>query len=537
MKNKIRKKKGATTIIVMLIIMAISASTATLVFGGMGNKSKEAGNKVSNILEGEEVIPPAGGGEEVIIPEVPVEEELIIPASATNVDPALEGYVFSTSSKTITKYTGTNKDVVIPKSFLVNGTTYEVTQIATIAFKDAGLTSVVIPSNILTIGSNAFSGNVFTGKVILDSNLTTGANAFSASNIGNNLAITSNVTKIPDSTFINANITKLSVPNTVISLGNYSFKTNNITEVNLPSSVTTMGVGVFEGNLITEFITPEKLVNIPSNFMKNSGLRKLIITENVKTIGNSAFAGNPLDIQVILNANLTSAGGFAESSPFYGAAIGANLLITDNVTTIPAYLFMSSGITSFNLPNSVVSIGNYAFSTNKLTEAPISQYVTTWGTGVYHINNIQEFTVPSYMTTIPAYFLSSNKLKTLIIPSHVTTIGLQAFYQNIFIDGVTINSNLSGMSSTGTGLVGLSSSTIYSLKFGSNVTRIPGGMFTGTNFNGIILNIPSGIVDIGTKAFSAAKGLTSVVFDNAVGNVLIRSDSFVNCTATKIYLK
>jgi len=74
---------------------------------------------------------------------------------------------------TITGYVGTEKNLTIPAS--VNGKPIDA--IGNEAFKNKGLTSVIIPDSIISIGNNAFSGNKLTSITIPNSVTSIGINA------------------------------------------------------------------------------------------------------------------------------------------------------------------------------------------------------------------------------------------------------------------------------------------------------------------------------------------------------------------------
>ena len=84
---------------------------------------------------------------------------------------------FTFSNGTITGYTGTDTDVVIPCK--INNT--DVTEIGSGAFWDDELTSVIIPDTVLTIKDGAFVNNKLTSYEIPDSVITVSGGAFNNS--------------------------------------------------------------------------------------------------------------------------------------------------------------------------------------------------------------------------------------------------------------------------------------------------------------------------------------------------------------------
>lgn len=141
---------------------------------------------------------------------------------------------------TITSYTGTAKDVVIPAIYQGK----PVTAIAASAFASKGLTSVVIPDSVTTIGDTAFTGNSL-ATVKLSSNLKTiGARAFTTNKL-TTIDIPKSVTDISIGAFSRNPLTSVTIPSGVKTIGNGAFLNNVLTKVTIPASVTSIGTSAF----------------------------------------------------------------------------------------------------------------------------------------------------------------------------------------------------------------------------------------------------------------------------------------------------
>jgi hypothetical protein len=118
----------------------------------------------------------------------------------------------SDGSVTITKYTGWDKDIVIPEK--IGGQT--VTAIGEAAFKNADLTSVTIPDSVKIIRESAFEGNKL-AKLIFGKG----------------------VTYIEKKAFANNKLVSVAVPDGVVVAGRYedgyesAFEKNPLTKVTL----------------------------------------------------------------------------------------------------------------------------------------------------------------------------------------------------------------------------------------------------------------------------------------------------------------
>lgn len=117
-------------------------------------------------------------------------------------------FTFDSTTGTITAYTGTSYDVVIPDS--IGGD--PVVAIGAAAFAGRSLTSVIIPDTVATIGAGAFAVNNLTSVVIPES-----------------------VTAIGTGVFTSNQLTYVVIPNSVTSIGQLAFRYNNLLTVRIPA--------------------------------------------------------------------------------------------------------------------------------------------------------------------------------------------------------------------------------------------------------------------------------------------------------------
>lgn len=145
----------------------------------------------------------------------------------------------------------------------------------------------------------------------------------------------------------NEKITSITIPDTIKTIQSGAFEDLcGITEITIPASVEKVGFGAFEN------------------------------CKNLTTVNWDAIASICTKV---------GTGNYYDSSIFSGCTKLTNIIIGENVTTIPAHAFSDCiGLTSIVIPNKVTSIGNYAFSDCiGLTNVTIPDSVTSIGNAVF----------------------------------------------------------------------------------------------------------------------------------------------------------
>ena len=131
-------------------------------------------------------------------------------------------------------------DVVIPSD--INGK--KVVAIGNDAFRNLGLTNIVIPNSITNIGISAFRQNKLTSVTIPNSVTSIGNVAFEENQL-TSITIPDSVTSIGNSAFSDNQLTSVTIPNSVTSIGETTFSDNQLTSVTIPNSVTSIGSAAF----------------------------------------------------------------------------------------------------------------------------------------------------------------------------------------------------------------------------------------------------------------------------------------------------
>ncbi len=231
-----------------------------------------------------------------------------------------DGFIYTLSSDYSEYYlTGLENqemtEVVVPAQSLGK----PVTKILVGAFKDTKIKSVVLPSTITEIASDAFSGCILesitvdegnaryksTGGVLIDKNektLILGANR-------SDTTISSGVEIIKDSAFYGCDkIGQVVIPNSVLQIGQNAFYgVCAPVSWDVGTKISEIGSYAFSGYLGAELSLPATVVTIRENAFSNS-TAKIALNEGLVTIEGYAFLGCTGITELYLPSSLTTIG-------------------------------------------------------------------------------------------------------------------------------------------------------------------------------------------------------------------------------------
>jgi hypothetical protein len=194
----------------------------------------------------------------------------------------------------LTGYGGTDTDIIIPARW--GGLT--VLEIADGLFEDRNITSVSIPEGVTTIGSFAFANNQISRVTMPSTIVYIGEEAF----FGNPLTeiiLLEGVENIASSAFPNNQISQITAGIYIYDGINWSRYSN--TDEMLEFEFTEEGIGItgyngYGGSIeLPSEIDGFPVVSIGAHVFEGKGLIHVTIPSSITTIGNNAFARNPLD--------------------------------------------------------------------------------------------------------------------------------------------------------------------------------------------------------------------------------------------------
>ena len=424
---------------------------------------------------------------------------------------------------TVSAYTGTATDVVIPKSYKGKN----VTSIGNYAFYScSSLASITIPDSVTSIGEDAFyycpslASVNYLGEVEQWCNIS--LNGFKANPLYNGAKLYLNGTLVTD----------LVIPDTVMEIKDYAFAgCTSLTSITIPDSVTSIEVCAFYGcSSLTSITIPDSVTSIEvCAFEGCTSLTSVTIPDSVTTIGSSAFENCDSLTSVTIPDSVTTIGDYA----FADCDSLTSVTIPDSVTIIGSYAFAYCySLASITIPDSVTTIGSWAFyNCDSLTSITIPSSVTSIGNDAFaRCYSLTSIVIPDSVTEVgEGAFSGCTSLASITIPDSVTTIGDSAFY-NCPIENATIPT------------IAISSIPKTKLK----TVVINGGTSIGSYafdccYSLASITIPDSVTSIGEDAFAWCYSLKSVNYLGEVeqwcnisfGSVLANP---LSCVGAKLYL-
>lgn len=413
-------------------------------------------------------------------------------------------------------------DITILSKINIDGTEYSVKRIGTNAFyKCSDLTSVTIPSSVISIDDYAFSHCSKLNNVTTSEGLNSiGYYAFDYCGKLTSFTIPESVTSIGTEAFAYCSgLTSITIPKSVNNIGNSPYTgCSGLTKITVAEGNENYdsreNCNAIIQTATNELINGCKNTVIPSTitsigdyaFYRCYGLTSITIPENVTSIGRYAFRdsgweNNQPDGLLYLNKWLLGHKGYD--------GLTGDLVIAEGTKGIAGGAFeYYNGLTSVTIPSSLRYICRNPFQECRgLNSVRISD-LEAWCKVKLEYSNSSPLYYAKHL------YLNGKEITNLIIPEGITSIELGAFMNCIGLVSVTFPSSVTEINNYA--FYGCSGLT--QLVIPSSVKNIRGAVFCNcTSLTNVTL--PEGVTQIGGSAFYGCTNLTSINIPESVNQV------------------
>jgi len=207
-------------------------------------------------------------------------------------------------------YKGTPRDIVIPQTATISGVARVVTSIQTQSLRDLGLTSVVMPDTVKSIGDFAFYNNKI-ASLKLPSSLTSLNSYAFGTNLLSSVVIPDQLTNISRYAFNKNQLTSVTLGRSVAVIDSQAFSENALTAIDFPQSLTSLGYNAFAFNSLSSVTIPDRVTAIDDGaFRNNTSITSVKLSSSLQSIGPNAFLNASLS-ELRIPASVTSIGNAA----------------------------------------------------------------------------------------------------------------------------------------------------------------------------------------------------------------------------------
>ena len=396
---------------------------------------------------------------------------------------------------TITGYSGPGGAVVIPDWI----TGMSVTWIDKYSFRDrSDITSVHLPTNVVEIGQEAFSGcSGLTGISFPPGLGIYDFKAFYACSGLTNVVIPTNVWTVSSFAFgLCSNLTNFSVG----SQNKYFTASNGVL-----FNKTMTNLVQYPCGRAGSYAIPSTVTNLlPGSFVDCVKLTSVSVprgTTNMANLGAPPFQG------CLSLTNIT----VDTLNPICASVDG--VLFKKGLGTLLQFPPGKAG--AWTIPGGVTNLVDYAFyRCANVISVTIPEGVTSLGVAVFSgCAGLTNITIPNSLASIPTgTFADCTGLQNVSLGAGVNQIGMNAFARCKALTNFTVDPTNSTFSSLDGVLFSRNRTVLYIWPPGK------GGSYT----------VPAGVMSLADMAFSSCQGLTNVVVPNGVGYV--GNSCFANST-------
>lgn len=409
-------------------------------------------------------------------------------------------------------YNSYKGDIVIPRGFPFNGSSWSVKTIADDAFRDCdSLTSVTFPSSAITsIGDRAFMGCTMLPTLTIPASVTQiGHKAFAHCTALAGITLPDALTVINDSTFEGC---------------------TSLKSLTLPNSIKTLGANIFNGCRSLETITIGENVaklTVDENTLNGCTSLKAITCKAMMPprMDGDCFTQDMLN-RVTLYVQPSSLLDY-QLDPFWGRFYNIESMTYDFVNNGIYYIITSP--TEVAVSNHAPEGGSYTASTitipSQVAYAGDQYTVTAIHKGAFlNCPQVKSVSMPQSVTSIGEQAFKNTGLTGITFPSKVSVIDKQAFMGCTRLTSVTIPNHIFAIEDSAF----CGCATLASLDLGQSVTFISNYAFADCPSLQQVY-IPHSVEAICAGAFQDCLYLKNITLDMDFQSLSFDGDVFLNC--------
>lgn len=344
------------------------------------------------------------------------------------------------------------------------------TQICFLAFgSQKGLKEVEIPQSVKIIDESSFGGcKNLVSVVIPDSVISVGGGAFSGCSSLKSITVGLSVVSLGTKTFWGCDSLTEVIWNAKNCVNEKPAEAKSAASLFYNSASydeTTQKWYVGKHEQIKTFTFGEHVKVIPAGLCFGlTGLRRIVIADNVEVLGDTAFrwcalqtvsVGKSFKEGIIPSPSDTLIWNVPNLKVSRNGFYSKILIFGDSVKHVPGR-FYSGQMKDIVLPDHIISIGNIAFGGCKMESIVIPNSVTEIGDSAFnYCRYLKSVTLPDNITAISnGLFEDCDSLQQIMIPNSVTKIGRYAFFDCANLEHIVLGALVNTIDSAALGSCG-----------------------------------------------------------------------------------
>ena len=377
------------------------------------------------------------------------------------------------------------------------------------AFSSSGVTSLLLPARLCSIGGSAFEESALASLAFEPAESyrleEIGALAFAGTPLVS-LTLPSGLVSVGEGAFLGTSeLVEVVFGRGLKSIGAEAFADSSVRHVYLPAELETLGASAFSGctSLVTVSFAPGSQLQL---------------------IAEGTFYGCKALAEITLPPFVRQIAGDGKNGAFYGCTSLSSVIFTsdDYCTSIGDYAFYGcTSLSSFGIPSAVGTLGKYAFAgCTSLRDAVINRAVVSLGEGLFEgCTALASVELVTGSDRLPAgMFEGCLSLTDITIPASVAEIGADCFRGTSVAAFRVAEENRYFVSVDG-------------ILYNSSRTAI---VCFPPKFSSTTLFIPKEVVEISANNFRDCTTLREVVFEEGGSVPLSIGDyAFYGCRALR----